>query len=209
MLGVDDFVTTSGVILARTISGESGLRVTLFLRDIGLIAMSSANFGGDSEPYVWARFNLKKNKRVRSYRVHDIDVQDGMFRLRDRRESMLTVISWAKLLLKYVEFEQPDNELLTILYWNMKLLCVDCVPPEAINWRFVWQWLTTWGLAPELLELYAAKNFNADELSLLAQLILLTPNEIPKLLSQPLSKKLRRNVFNIATKIALTYLNEK
>lgn len=202
-------MTASGITLARTISGESGLRLTLFLQDIGLVSISSQNFGGDSEPYVWARFSLKKHKRVRSYRVYDIEVRDSMMNLRNKRENMLTVISWTKLLLKYVEFEQPDDKLLTILYWNMKLLCVDCVPSEAVNWRFLWQWLSAWGLAPELLSLYASKNFNADELSLLAQLILLSPDEISKLFSQPLSKKIRRNVFNMAYKIALTYLDEK
>ena len=209
MLGADNFVTASGITLSRKILGENSLRVTLFLKDIGLITLGSKNFGGDSEPFVWGKFKLQKHKRVRSYFVYDIEVFDDMLKLRQRKESLLAVIRWTKLLMKSLTPEQPDNALLANLYWSMKLLCVPYVPTEATDWRFIWQWIDSWGLAPDMLNLYADKRFNAEELSLLAQIIILNTRGVIDLFAKPINGNIRENIFKIASKIALTFLNEK
>ena len=209
MLGEKDFVTASGITFSRKILGEKNLQVTLFLKDIGLITLGSKNLGGDSEPFVWGRFKLQKHKRVRSYYVYDIEVFDDMLKLRQKKECIFTAIKWTRLITKYLTFEQPDNNLLTNLYWSMKLLCVSCVPTEAINWRFIWKWVESWGLAPDMLNLYADKKFNAAELSLLAQILISNPKEVADLFTKTLNTNIRENVFKVASKIAITFLDEK
>ena len=34
----------------------------------------------------------------------------------------------------------------------MKLLSEGEIPVEVLEWRFVWRWLKSWGLAPEVTE---------------------------------------------------------
>ena len=209
MLGVDNFITASGVTLSRKLLGENSLRVTLFLKDIGLITLGSRNLMGDSEPFVWGKFKLQKHKRVRSYFVYDIEVFDDMLKLRQRKDGLFTVIRWVKLLMKYLTPEQSDNDLLTNLFWNMKLLCVPYIPTDATDWRFIWKWVESWGLAPNLMKLHAEKNFNSHEISLLAQMMIMNTQGVMDLFSKPLNANIRENVFKVASKIALTFLNEK
>ena len=209
MFGAENFTTVSGVTLVRNILGERNLRVTLFLKDIGIISIGSKNFGGDSEPFLWGQFRLQKNRLVRTYFVYDIEVFDDMLQIRYKKERMIAVLKWSRLILKYLAPEQPDNDLLANLYWSMKLLCAPNVPYDAADWRFIWKWIESWGLAPDVVNLYSNKNFNKDELSLLVQILLLNTKGVMELFTKPLSTNIRENVFKVASKIALTFLNEK
>ncbi len=209
MFGADNFTTVSGVTLMRDISGERNLRVILFLKDIGVISLSSKNFGGDSEPFLWAKYWLRKNRLARTYFVYDIEVVDTMIKIRQKKERMIMLLHWARSILKYLPYGHPDNDLLANFYWNMKLLCAPGVPCDAADWRFIWKWLENWGLAPDVVNLYANKNFNKDELSLLVQILLLNTKRVAELFTKPLSGNIRENVFKVASKIALTFLNEK
>ena len=195
MFGADNFTTVSGVTLMRDISGERNLRVILFLKDIGVISLSSKNFGGDSEPFLWAKYWLRKNRLARTYFVYDIEVVDTMIKIRQKKERMIMLLHWARSILKYLPYGQ--------------LLCAPGVPCDAADWRFIWKWLENWGLAPDVVNLYANKNFNKDELSLLVQILLLNTKRVAELFTKPLSGNIRENVFKVAAKIALTFLNEK
>ena len=209
MFGAEDFTTVSGITLIRDIMGENNLRVTLFLKDVGMVSLGSKHFGGDSEPFLWSRFKLRKNKFVKTYFVYDVDVFDDMLHIRYKKERMITIVRWARLILKYLPPKHPDNDLLANLYWSMKLLCAPSVPYDAVDWRFIWKWIESWGLAPDVVELYANRNFNKDELSLLVEILLLNTKDVAELFTKPISGNVRENVFKVASKIALTFLNEK
>ena len=208
MFNGEDFITAKGVTLSREISGENNLWVRLFLQGEGVVSLSSKNFKGDSEPFVWAVYNFRKKSRSSKYFVSDIDVKDDMYALRRSRETIVTASHWAKLLAKYVPHEQPDDDLLTILYWNMKLLTVKSVPFHVPDWRFMWQWIDLWGLAPDIVTFHIANNFNNDEIQLLVRTIKLNVKEVIELFTAPLNTDIRKNIFIIAAKLAAKFLRQ-
>ena len=100
MFNGEDFITAKGVTLSREFSGENRLWVRLFLQGEGVVSLSSKNFKGDSEPFVWAVYNFRKNAKNAKYYLEDIDVNDDMLGLRRSRESILTALKWSALLIK-------------------------------------------------------------------------------------------------------------
>ena len=209
MFGDDSFLMTKGVILYREISGESNLWVKLFLHEIGIVTVTARKSTGDTEPLIWGRFSLKKKQRGKNYFIDDTEIVDDMFNIRKKKDTIVTAFNWTKLLIKYLAPEQPDDELIIIFYWNMKLLCENTVPPEVSNWRFLWQWLKIWGIAPDLRDLLTRMNFNHDEILLLNQIVSLNINKVIDLFSKPLNYNIRENAFKIASKIAVKFLYEK
>ena len=209
MFNDEEYITAKGVILSRKAMGETNLWVTLFLEDAGLVSLSSKNFMGDSEPLLWGYFFLQKMRRGARYFVHDIDIKDDMFRLRLRRETLSVAINWSMTLMKYLPTEQPDNDLLNNLYCSMRLLNVQAIPVDAVNWRFFWLWLEGWGLAPELEPFHASNGFNPEEVSLLSQLASVNHNEVLQLFTGTISPNIRENIFKVAAALAVNFLNEK
>ncbi|MBQ3455583.1 MAG: hypothetical protein IJG36_04040 [Synergistaceae bacterium] len=208
MFNGEDFITAKGVTLSREISGENNLWVRLFLQGEGVVSLSSKNFKGDSEPFIWAIYSFRKKSRSAKYFVSDIDVKDDMFPLRRSRETLLTAMKWAKLLAKYMPHEQPDDNLLTYLYWNMKLLATPSVPYYVPDWRFLWQWIMLWGLAPDITEFHASKNFSNDEIRLLVQTLNLNAKGVIKLFTAPININIRENIFIIAARLAVKFLRQ-
>ena len=211
MFNGEDFITVKGVTLAREQSSfnEKNLWVKLFIKGEGIIALSSKNFMGDSEPLVWAIYNLRRKSRSKNYFIDDIDVQDDMFHLRRSKQTLLTAINWINSLMQILPFEHPDDDLLINLYWNMKLLAQPSVPYYIPDWRFVWKWLELWGLAPDIVNFLSLNHFNDDEIILLATITRLSFNGTMNLLSQPIKKNVRENSFKIAAKLARKFLIQK
>lgn len=212
MIG-DNYITAKGVILSREQMGENSLGVRLFLKEYGILNVTAPSgrrgFGGDNEPFVWGVFSLQKKQRNSSYFIYDIDVNDDMLKLRKSRNTIITATKWTRTLAKYLITEQPDNELLTNLYWCMKLLCAPEVPVDVSDWRFLWRWLKCWGLAPDIIDFHQAKKFTHDEVILLAQIDELNTQGVIKLFSFPIKLKIRENTFKIASRLAMNFLNEK
>ncbi|MBQ3402585.1 MAG: DNA repair protein RecO C-terminal domain-containing protein [Synergistaceae bacterium] len=208
MFNGEDFITVKGVTLSRELSGEKNLWVKLFLKGEGIVSLTSKNFMGDSEPFLWANYDLQRKSKSRNYFVADIDVRDDMLSIRRSRETIKTALKWTELLTKYLPQEQPDDDLLSNLYWNMKLLATPSVPYYVPAWRFLWKWLELWGLAPELVDFHASKNFNHDEILLLSQVSILDTKGVIDLFTQPTSSTIRENAFIIAAKLAVKFLNE-
>lgn len=208
MFSGEDFLTLKGVTLSREPLGERNLWVRLFLYDAGLVSLTSKNFMGDSEPFVWAYYDFQKKTKSRNYFVSDIDVKDDMLQLRQNRNTIKAVFEWAELITKHLPPEHPDNDLLTLLYWNMRLLSQKSVPYYVTRWRFIWKWLELWGLAPDIVDFHASKSFRDEEISLLLQVSSLNVNEVMRLLACPVNENVRENVFVVAEKLALSFLNE-
>ena len=208
MFNGEDFITAKGVTLSREISGENNLWVRLFLQGEGVVSLSSKNFKGDSEPFVWAVYNFRKNSRSAKYFVDDIDVKDDMLNLRRSRNTISTAFKWSGLLAKYMPHEQPDDELLAVLYWNMKLLATPSVPYHVPDWRFLWQWIELWGLAPDIVEFHTSNSFNDDEIRLLIQTINLNAKGVIKLFTNPININIRENAFIIAARLAAKFLRQ-
>ncbi|MBQ3347212.1 MAG: hypothetical protein IJG51_02480 [Synergistaceae bacterium] len=208
MFNGEDFITAKGVTLSREISGESNLWVRLFLEGEGVVSLRSMNFKGDSEPFVWAIYHFQKNSKNAKYYVRDIDVKDDMLALRRSRETISTAFKWAELLEKFMPHEQPDDELLGNLYWNMKLLTQPSVPYYVPDWRFLWQWIELWGLAPDIVDFHASNNFNNDEISLLVQTSSLNSKGVIKLFNSPINSNVRENTFTIAAELAVKFLRQ-
>ncbi|MBQ7219910.1 MAG: hypothetical protein IJS28_02905 [Synergistaceae bacterium] len=208
MFNGEDFITAKGVILSREHSGENFLYSTLFLEGEGIVSLTSKNFMGDSEPFSWGYFELQRKQRSARYFIYDTDIKDNMLDIRRSRESIMTAINWTKTLTRYLLPGHPDDELLTNLYWSMKLLAVPAVPAEAVNWRFLWLWLTEWGLAPELGAFHEQQGFRNDEVLLLAQAASSSPKEVTELFSGKLSTSIRSRMFHVASKLAVNFLNQ-
>jgi DNA repair protein RecO (recombination protein O) len=154
------FHSASGVVLSRRIVGEGDLFLTLFLKGMGMIVASArgaatgkVRFGGGTEPLVWGTFTLYQGKgsEGRKY-LKSVDVADDMLKLRSSAHALFTAVHWAKLLMRHLLEGHPSDDLLANLYWNMKLLNDGEIPLDVVKWRFLWRWLKSWGLAPELAE---------------------------------------------------------
>ena len=208
MFNGEDFVTAKGVTLSREFSGENTLWVRLFLQGEGLVSLSSKNFKGDSEPFVWAVYSIQKKSHSSKYFVKDIEVKDDMFSIRRSRQTLFTALNWSKLIAKYTPYEQPDDEFLALLYWNMRLLASPAVPHNAADWRFLWQWLEHWGLAPDIVNFFMENKFTNEEIALLVQTLNLNAKGVIKLFNSQINASVRENVFKIAAKLSVTFLRQ-
>ena len=208
MFNGENFLTAKGVTLQREFSGENNLWVRLFLEGEGVVSLSSKNFKGDSEPFIWAIYSFSKMKRSAKYFVDDIDVKDDMLHIRRSRETIITAQKWAGLLAKYMPHEQPDNDLLYILYWNMKLLATPSLHYSVPDWRFLWQWVELWGLAPDIVEFHTSNKFNEDEIKLLVKILSINAKGVINLFTYPVSINIRKNAFIIAAKLAAKLLRQ-
>ena len=208
MFNGENFLTAKGVTLQREFSGENRLWVRLFLEGEGVVSLSSKNFKGDSEPFIWAVYSFRKMARSAKYFVDDIDVKDDMLHLRRSRETILTAQKWADLLAKYMPHEQPDDDLLYILYWNMKLLATPSLPYSVPDWRFLWQWIDLWGLAPDIVEFHTSNKFNEDEIKLLVKISSINAKGVINLFAYPININIRKNAFITAAKLAAKFLRQ-
>jgi DNA repair protein RecO (recombination protein O) len=152
------FGAASGVVLHRRLVGEGDLLLTLFLKGVGMIRASArgaaggkVRFGGGTEPLMWGNFGLYRD-RSGGCRLRSVDVVDDLLTLRGRPESLFAVIRWAKLLMRHLMTEHAADDLLTNLYWDMKLLDRGdvSIPVDVVDFHFMWRWLKSWGLAPDL-----------------------------------------------------------
>ena len=204
-----NFLKVSGIILYRDISGEKNLWLKLFLKEFGIVNVTGRRSSGDTEPFIWGKFGLRKKKNSSNYYVDEIEVVDDMLPIRKHRASILTVLKWTRLISKFLTSEQADDDLLANLYWSMKLLEEPQVPVEVSNWKFLWRWLDSWGLAPDLVNFYSSQRFNHDEIVLLTQISLLNVKGVINLFSNKLNPNLRENSFKIAAELAEKFLIEK
>lgn len=209
------FIRASGTILSRKLMGENNLSVTLFLKQTGILNASvpsgqsgKNHFGGDTEPLAWGIFSLRKKRRSKNFFIEDIEINDDMLNLRRSRLTLTTALNWSKILVKYLLPDQPDDELLANLYWSMKLLTCPNVPTDAAEWRFIWKWLENWGLAPDIVNFHVAMKFNTDEILLLTQLANRTIKGVTDFFANPINYNIRENMFKVATKLAVKFLNE-
>ncbi len=210
----------SGVILSRVFRAERSVYLQIFLRDYGitfafvrLSESGQSHFGGDIEPLTWGVFKFGKNITGK-YRLLDVENQDDMLQVRKRGDALVTAVSWANLVLKYLSENQPDDPLLVKLYWNMHLLKFPEIPVEAVNFRFLWQWLTLWGLAPELERFFVRKKFDVREISLLKYVVALKYENLLRLfrgenLSRVSQSESFRNIFTRAADFSRPFFREK
>jgi len=205
------FESASGVVLRRRIEGEGDLKLTLFLKGLGIVYVSAkgaaggkVRFGGATEPLVWGKFALYRSRdEGGQLYLKSVDVADDMLMLRNRPEALFTAARWSKLLTVHLMAGHTDDGLLANLYWSMKLLC-GSLPVEALEWRFMWRWLKAWGLAPEISE-YAAGN--ASELELLRFVSAAKAPELESFEPKEVLESCKR-LFADASRRAETFLKE-
>ena len=202
------FPTRKGVVLWRKSISEDRLWSTLFLEGEGIVNVSSKNMLRDSEPFVWGYFSFQKTAKGKGYFLFEADIKDDMLHIRRRKDSIVAAVRWSKYLRKYLIPEQPDDSLLTNLYWCMKLLTVPVVPAEAVTWRLLRIWLEEWGLAPELESFHTERGFTQEEIVLLAQAAAFTYKGIIALFTSRLSPGIRENIFKVASELALNFFIE-
>ena len=209
MLDGRNFFNASGVILYRDLSGEKGLWLKLFLKDVGIINVTARKTNGDTEPLLWGKFILKKKHRSTNYFIEDFEVVDDMFFLKKKQETLFTAVKWLKMIMRRLMPGQPDNELLINLYWSLHLLKDTKIPADVADWKFLWQWLENWGLAPDLVDFYTSQKFNHDEIVLLTQISMLNTRGVIELFSKKISPNIRKNSFKIASRLTEKFFNEK
>ena len=209
MLDGGNFFSSSGVVLYRDISGEKNLWLKLFLKNAGIVNVTARKSSGNTEPFLWGKFILKKKQKTTNYSIEDFEVVDDMLVLRENYNAVFKASKWLKMIMRRLMPGQPDNGLLGNLYWSMKLLTEPKVPVDVSDWKFLWQWIYSWGLAPDLVNFHREKNFNHDEIVLLAQVSMLNTKGVIDLFSGRLSPDIRVNSFKIAAVLAEKFLNEK
>ncbi len=133
---------------------EGNMAALLFLKDSGTTwvyipgaSRGSVRFGGALEPLVWGRYQLYQSKR-RTY-IKEVEVAEDFWPLRRRPAAVIQAVRWAKLLERCLIAGYPYNDLLALFYWAQKAL-LEGVSPETVNARFLWRWLHSWGIAPDL-----------------------------------------------------------
>lgn len=201
---------SSGVILSRKFFGENTCYITLFLKEYGIMNASSSShslYSGDKEPLIWAKFKLRKKSRSKNYFIEDTDITEDMLALRKSREQILTALKWCRLITKYLEPSQPDDDLLANLYWNMKLLADITVPFYAADWRFLQRWLSIWGLAPEFKSFLAQNRFNDDEIMILSFIAQSDTKGVIEFFKK--HKNIPVNFFRTASDLSMKFLHEK
>lgn len=198
----------SGVVLARSRSGESSIKLTLFLKNQGIIYSLATGavggrtrFGGGTEPFVWGVFNFRQGKHNGLY-LNNVDIVDDMIKLRRRPRALFMAIKWGRLITRHLVPANPDDSLLANLYWNMRLLCIDNIPVEVADWRFIWRWLMLWGIAPDIGEI----NKNAPDQELLIKIADTDVQDIIKTFNFNL-KDLNLRFFQAASGHAENFLN--
>ncbi|MGI6075346.1 MAG: DNA repair protein RecO [Pyramidobacter sp.] len=148
------FIKRTGVVLRRGDYMEGNMAALLFFKDSGTTwvyipgaSRGSQRFGGALEPLVWGRYQLYQSKR-RMY-IKEVEVAEDFWELRRRPDAVIQAVRWAKLLERHLIGGYPYNDLLALFYWAQKAL-LEGVPNETVNARFLWRWLHSWGIAPDL-----------------------------------------------------------
>ena len=148
------FLKRTGVVLRRNSWMEGDASVQLFLKGSGTTGVyipgasrGSQRFGGALEPLVWGHFQLYQSKR-RTY-LKEIEVIEDFWGLRRIPQAVAQALKWAKMLDRYLIAGYPYDDLLALFYWAQKALLEGAVP-DLVHSRFLWRWLLSWGIAPDL-----------------------------------------------------------
>ena len=180
----------SGIILSRKPLGDRKLLLDIFVKDYGIFSVfvrvgtsGRSHFGGDIEPFNWCKFVLKKSSKSRIYTVQDVENYDDMLLVKLRPKALKLVLQWVIDIKKYLIQEQPDNFLLENLYDNMLLLKIEHIPVEIVNFRFKWNWLDLWGIAPEFEKFFDLKKFTLNEIKLLQFVVTFDRKKLSELFS--------------------------
>lgn len=144
----------TGVVLRRGNYMEGDVAVLLFLKSSGTAwvyvpgaSRGSMRFGGALEPFVWGHYQLYQSKR-KTY-LKEIEVAEDFWALRRHPRAVLQAVRWSKMFERHLISGYPYDDLLALFYWALKALA-EGVAPELINARFLWRWLLSWGIAPDL-----------------------------------------------------------
>lgn len=133
---------------------EGDLSVLLFLRDHGLAwayipggGKGRTRYGGALDPFVWGHYQLYQSKK--HIYIKEIEVIEDFLGLRSSGKALQTALLWTRLLKTYLIEGYPYNDLLILFYWALRALASQ-VPPDIVHSRFLWRWLQSWGIAPDL-----------------------------------------------------------
>ncbi len=148
-------VKRTGVILNRGNYMEGDLSIQLFLKDSGTTwvylpgaSRGSQRFGGAVEPLVWGRYQLYQSRR-RTF-LKEVEVTEDFWELRRAPKAVLQAVQWVGYFNKYLIAGYPYNDLLALFFWALKALAQK-IPESVVNARFLWRWLLSWGIAPDLI----------------------------------------------------------
>ncbi len=148
-------IKRTGVVLKRGNYLEGDMSVQLFLKDTGTIRVylpgasrGSVRFGGAVEPLVWGRYQLYQS-RSRTW-LKEIEVIEDFWELRRQPPAVMQAVAWVRLFDKYLIAGYPYNDLLASFFWALKALAQK-IPAQVVNARFLWRWLLSWGIAPDLV----------------------------------------------------------
>ncbi|MBR4401267.1 MAG: DNA repair protein RecO [Synergistes sp.] len=145
------YYTGTGTVLLRRDSAKEGQSVLIFMRELGprWITAPRANaknrFGGATEPLTWARYSLYQSPS-RLY-LQEAEVKEDFITLRRSGSSLLC----AARLYKLTSREAPaacENDALLRALWNAMVQLKEGCPADAVEFRYVWKFLNTMGLAP-------------------------------------------------------------
>lgn len=147
-------IKRTGVVLRRGRYLEGNMSVLSFLKSGGInwlyipgASKGSMRFGGALEPFVWGHYQLYQSRR-KMY-LKEVEVTEDFWALRRYPRSVIQAVRWAKMFEQHLITGYPYDDLLVLFYWALKALSKG-IDPELLNARFLWRWLLSWGIAPDL-----------------------------------------------------------
>ncbi len=206
-----NIIKSPGIVLTRKISGENNLRVSLFLKDYGIIeplSTSNKKLFGATEPLTLGNFNLEKSQKSGNYFLEEAEILDDFLIFRVTPKKLYIAIEWTKKIIKNLIPGHPDNLLLANLYYSMELLKNKNIPVNLVDFKFTWKWLNIWGLAPDLINFYVSKNFDQENIKILLEISILSTKNILNLYSDG-SLNHKNDMFAYAVKLISGFLQMK
>ncbi len=148
------YLKASGAVLRRVDSPEGERRVHLLLKGLGPVwagapgaARGKGRFGGATEPLVWGVFSLYKGPR-RLY-LRDVEVREDFWNLRKVPQALRRAVAWSRLISRNSLEAHSCDALVALFFWSLRNLEVGA-DDEVAEWRFLWKWLRSLGIAPRL-----------------------------------------------------------
>ncbi len=97
---------------------------------------------------MWGTYQLYQSPK--GIYMKEAEVQEDFWSLRSRPSAMIMALRWARWLDRFLIEKYPYDDLLALFYWALRALQKG-VGTEAIQARFLWKWLQSWGSAPDLM----------------------------------------------------------
>lgn len=150
-----NIIKTKGIVLNEMTIKDSDKRIVIFSEDYGKMVVfangakrvKSPLLAG-TQPFVFGEFSLYAGRD--SYTLKSVEIMESFFDLRNNIDALYHGMYFLEVVGSVVQEEDPNVELLRLLYVTLKALLQRKRSDTLIKNIFEWRLLTTIGFAPDL-----------------------------------------------------------